>query len=72
MKIGLIGQQVDLTYPYDYLGAGPDSLAEIAEGKGSQGGSFAEILEKAERPMIILGMGALARADGAPVLRKSL
>ncbi len=64
VKIGLIGQQVDLTYGYDYLGAGPDSLAEIADGKGS----FAEILEKAERPMIILGMGALARADGAAVL----
>jgi NADH-quinone oxidoreductase subunit G len=64
VKIGLIGQQVDLTYGYDYLGAGPESLAEIAEGKGA----FAEVLEKAERPMLILGMGALARADGAAVL----
>ena len=26
-KVGLIGQQVDLTYPYDYLGAGPETLA---------------------------------------------
>ncbi|WP_193370546.1 NADH-quinone oxidoreductase subunit NuoG [Pelagibius marinus] len=64
VKLGLIGQQVDLTYSYDYLGAGPESLSEIAEGKGA----FAKVLEKAERPMIILGMGALARADGAAVL----
>ncbi len=63
-KVGLIGQQVDLTYPYDYLGAGPESLAEIAEGKGA----FAEVLDQAERPMLILGMGALARPDGAAVL----
>ncbi len=63
-KVGLIGQQVDLTYPYDYLGAGPDSLAEIAEGRGA----FAEVLQSAERPMLILGMGAITRADGAAVL----
>jgi NADH-quinone oxidoreductase subunit G len=64
VKIGLIGQQVDLTYAYDYLGAGPETLAELAAGKGA----FAEILQKAERPMLILGMGALARPDGAAVL----
>jgi NADH-quinone oxidoreductase subunit G len=63
-KVGLIGEPVDLTYAYDYLGAGPESLAEIAQGKGG----FAEVLEKAERPMLILGMGALARPDGAAVL----
>ncbi|MGF1631086.1 MAG: NADH-quinone oxidoreductase subunit NuoG [Kiloniellaceae bacterium] len=63
-KVGLIGQQVDLTYGYDYLGAGPETLAEIAEGRGA----FAEVLEKAQRPMLILGMGALTRPDGAAVL----
>ena len=26
--VGLIGEQADLTYPYDYLGAGPETLAE--------------------------------------------
>ena len=62
--VGLIGQPVDLTYPYDYLGAGPETLSAIAEGNGA----FATILEKAERPMLILGMGALARPDGAAVL----
>src|SRR3546814_3343255 len=62
--VGLVGQPVDLTYPYDYLGAGPETLSAVAEGNGA----FAEILEKAQRPMLILGMGALARPDGAAVL----
>ncbi|MDF2368697.1 NADH-quinone oxidoreductase subunit NuoG [Sneathiella sp.] len=62
--IALIGEQVDLTYGYDYLGAGPATLKEVAEGKHS----FAETLKKAERPMIIVGQGALSRNDGAAVL----
>ncbi|MZR30512.1 NADH-quinone oxidoreductase subunit NuoG [Sneathiella litorea] len=62
--IALIGEQVDLTYAYDYLGAGPATLKEVAEGKHS----FAETLKKAERPMIIVGQGALSRNDGAAVL----
>src|SRR6202521_5659414 len=32
--IGLVGVRADLTYPYQYLGAGPDSLAELAAGRG--------------------------------------
>ncbi len=61
--VGLIGQKVDLTYGYDYLGAGPDTLAEIAAGRHP----FAETLKKAQHPLILLGSGALARADGAAV-----
>jgi NADH-quinone oxidoreductase subunit G len=52
-----------LTYSYDYLGAGPETLAEIAAGRGA----FAETLKKAERPLIILGAGAMVRQDGAAV-----
>ena len=62
--IGLVGAPVDLTYDTDYLGAGPDTLAQIASGENA----FAAILRGAERPMLILGMGALARRDGAAVL----
>jgi NADH-quinone oxidoreductase subunit G len=61
--IGLIGERLDLTYHYDYLGAGPETLAEVAAGRGA----FAEVLKKAERPLVIVGMGALARRDGAAV-----
>ena len=62
--VGLIGPQADLTYDCDYLGAGPQTLAEIADGKHA----FAKTLAKAKQPMLILGMGGLARDDGAAVL----
>ena len=63
-KVAVIGPQVDLTYKYDHLGDGPEILKELAEGRHP----FAGELKKAERPMLILGQGALARSDGAAVL----
>ena len=62
--IASIGPAVDLTYPVERLGAGPATLRELAEGKLS----FAERLKAAKNPLIIVGMGALAREDGAAVL----
>ncbi|MGE0564546.1 MAG: NADH-quinone oxidoreductase subunit NuoG [Pseudolabrys sp.] len=56
--IGLIGEKVDLTYPYEYLGAGPDSLAKFVEHAPA----------KKEKPMFIIGQGALNRADGSAML----
>ena len=61
--IGLIGEKADLTYDYEYLGASPEELAKVAQGQG-----FAEALSKAERPLILVGQGALAREDGAAIL----
>jgi NADH-quinone oxidoreductase subunit G len=62
--IGSIGPVVDLTYPVERLGAGPASLRELVAGNGS----FYEKLKAAKHPLIIVGMGALAREDGAAVL----
>ena len=59
--IGVIGPKADLTYTYDYLGAGPETLAALTRH------SFADALRQAERPMLIVGASALARADGAAV-----
>ena len=56
--IEVIGERADLTYPYAYLGAGMDTLAEVA-GKAEVHG---------DRPMVIVGQGALMRPDGASVL----
>jgi NADH-quinone oxidoreductase subunit G len=64
VRIALIGEAVDLTYPYEYLGAGPETLADVASGKGD----FAAVLAAAKRPLILVGQGALARADGLAVL----
>ena len=30
-KVGVIGEQADLTYDYDYLGAGPETLADLVK-----------------------------------------
>jgi NADH-quinone oxidoreductase subunit G len=65
LKIGVIGERRDLTYDYAYLGAGPQTLREVAEGRHA----FADVLKNAKRPMIIVGQGALSRPDGAAVLR---
>ncbi len=62
---GVVGPQVDLTFDTEYLGAGPDTLEAIRAGNHP----FAEKLKQADRPMLILGMGALTRPDGAAVLR---
>ncbi len=59
--IGVIGPKADLTYTYDYLGAGPETLAAIARH------SFADTLRKAERPLVLIGAGALTRGDGAAI-----
>ena len=64
LKVGVVGPNHDLTYSTTYIGAGPDSLEALARGEHS----FAQRLTAAERPMVIIGMGALARADGAAVL----
>jgi NADH-quinone oxidoreductase subunit G len=56
--IGLIGPKADLTYTYDYLGAGAETLADIARH------SFADVMRKAERPLLLVGAAAFARADG--------
>ena len=61
--IGVIGERPNLTYQYDYLGKGPETLADLAAGKHA----FAEVLKGAQHPLIILGAGALARADGAVI-----
>ncbi len=63
LTVGVIGEQADLTYGYEYLGAGPATLAGLAKSKLE----FARALKDAKSPAIILGAGAVARADGAAV-----
>ncbi|MGQ0531176.1 MAG: NADH-quinone oxidoreductase subunit NuoG [Caulobacteraceae bacterium] len=60
-EIALIGEPADLTYRYTHIGGGPQSLANL--------GAFGDKLKSAQRPMVIVGAGAIARRDGAAVLR---
>ncbi len=57
-KVSVIGEKADLTYTYDYLGAGPETLAEVVKSAAAAGG----------KPMVLVGQGALVRTDGEAVL----
>ena len=56
-KISLVGERADLTYDYDYLGAGPESLLQ-----------FIRSAKPAEKLLVIVGQGALVRDDGEAAL----
>ncbi|TAJ86869.1 MAG: NADH-quinone oxidoreductase subunit G [Reyranella sp.] len=64
VAIASIGPAEDLTYPVERLGAGPATLRELVDGRLG----FFEKLKGAKHPLIVVGMGALAREDGAAVL----
>jgi NADH-quinone oxidoreductase subunit G len=64
IRIGLIGERVDLTYHYDYLGAGAQTLASVLAGQGE----FGAALRAAQKPMVIVGRGALSRDGGISIL----
>jgi NADH-quinone oxidoreductase subunit G len=63
-QVGMVGPAADLTYKYEHLGDDSRLLERIAAGDHP----FADVLKNAKNPMLIVGMGALARDDGAAVL----
>ena len=64
-KIALVGEAVDLNYPYEHLGNQAQLLREILDGKHE----FAKTLKKAKNPMLIIGQDVLRRRDSQEVLR---
>ena len=63
LSVGYIGEAGhDHRYDVTHIGAGPDSLADLSDH------SFMDVLRGAERPMIIVGEGAVTRPDGMAVL----
>ena len=63
LEVGLIGQRVDTTYGYDYLGPDAKGLADFIAGKGE----FAKKFAAAKRPLIIVGSAIGEHADGPAV-----
>ena len=66
--VGMIGENVDLTYPTTYLGVDATSLSDLAAGKSE----FFKALEMAKKPMIIIGEAVLSRKDGAAIFDLAL
>ncbi len=65
LSIGVIGEAAELTYDYEHIGDAPADIAALADGKKG----FAKAFKAAKNPMIIIGSAALARKDGAQILR---
>ena len=57
-KVALVGEKADLTYDYDHLGAGPDSLLSFIHHNKTP----------ARKRLVLIGQGALARPDGDAIL----
>jgi NADH-quinone oxidoreductase subunit G len=64
LPVGVIGDVGDTRYGYEQLGAGTESLKDLADGNGN----FFQVLKKATHPLVIVGQGPLARPDGTAVL----
>lgn len=62
VKVGVIGEKNDLTYPTTYIGSGPDSF-DAAH-------SFFDVLKNAKNPLIIVGQGVFLRPDGEAIHAK--
>lgn len=60
-----VGPEVDLTYKVKQLGDSANILKSILDGKND----FADILKKAQKPMLILGQGALNREDSTQIIK---
>ncbi len=56
IPVSLIGQPVDLTYPYEHVGTSPQDLVKLVK-------EYAGKME-AKKPMMIIGSGVFAREDG--------
>ena len=65
LKVANVGSAEDLTYRVEELGDNAAILNQIASGSHE----VAALLKTAQRPMIILGQGALQRPDGTALLK---
>ena len=64
-SFGLIGEAAALGFGHEALGPTIQAMSKLADAKGE----FAEAFRRAGKPAVIVGQGALARADGASVLK---
>ena len=64
--IGVIGEKVDLKYPYNHLGTSSLDLEKLK----NNGNEFSKMFLNAQKPMIIVGMGAFTNENGSAILNK--
>ncbi len=59
LPIALIGEEVDLSYPYQYLGGTAEEIKTLLSSKSG----FAKIMKSSKNPMIIVGDQIFRRSD---------
>jgi NADH-quinone oxidoreductase subunit G len=67
LPIAVVGEAGDLTYAFDHIGKSAEALSSFTKDAGAFAGKFFA----AERPMIIVGQGALTGVDGAAVFAQA-
>lgn len=66
IKVGMIGEELDLTYPYTQIGSGPEAIDALLNGNHP----FASLMKEAKNPMIILGSAFMTRVDASALFQK--
>ena len=61
LKIGVVGEAVDLTYDYEHLGSSASDLTDL--------GAFKDVLKNAKKPMVVVGEAALTGEGGYGALK---
>ncbi|KAI8802083.1 G subunit of NADH dehydrogenase [Cladochytrium replicatum] len=65
LEVGVVvGDAPDLNYEFTHIGKNANAINSLVDGKHP----FSETLAKAKKPLIVVGSGALERADAAAVL----
>lgn len=62
----VIGQNVDLTYPYNYLGEGAADLGAALKDK-----EWMKSFKEAKFPVVLVGPGILQRPDRDTILQQA-
>jgi len=63
LPVASVGPAADLTYEYEHLGATSDAVAKLLDDSSA----FGKVLRDAEKPVVLVGMGALNRPDGEAI-----
>ncbi len=64
-NVSVIGENVDLTYPYNYLGEGAADLGQALKDE-----KFMQSFKEAKYPVVLVGPGILQRADRDTILQQ--
>lgn len=65
-NVHVIGQNVDLTYPYNYLGQGAADLGAALKDK-----EWMQSFKEAKFPVVLVGPGILQRPDRDTILQQA-